>query len=253
MPHPLFEASRPGSPTLLGGWITLDAMPIGELLAGAGFDYLGIDLQHSMIEPAGAYRLLYAMPGDMAKLVRVAANDGAVIGKLLDCGADGVIVPMVDTAEQAARAVAACRYAPGGTRSFGPVRLHLGRDPRKVEARAACFVMIETAEALRNVAAIAATPGVTGLYLGPADLAVALESVGEGGRLAPAVVDAGHAIVAACRAAGVIAGAHSMSVAQAGELAALGFDMITLMADKGYMLMGAAALLADTRKATGPA
>jgi 2-keto-3-deoxy-L-rhamnonate aldolase RhmA len=250
MAHPVFETLRgEGDAPLLGGWITFDAMPVAELLSGAGFDYIGIDLQHSMIEPQGAYRLLYAMSHSVAKLVRVASHDGTAIGKLLDCGADGVIVPMIETAEQAADAVAACRYGPAGKRSFGPVRPHIGRDPRALEARASCFAMIETAGALARLAEIVAVPGLTGLYLGPADLAVALETEQVGaGPLPAAVVEAASAVAAACCAQGIVAGAHALSAAQARELAVLGFTMVTLAADKGYLLSGAATMLADARR-----
>ena len=247
MPHPVFaeaDAARP----LLGGWVTFDAFPVVELLAHAGFDYLGIDTQHGMLDVPAAARLLYAAPiGGLPVIVRVPANDGAQIGKILDCGADGVIVPMVNTAEEAAAAVAACRYAPDGVRSFGPVRRHIGRDVKAVQDRAACFVMIETAEAVVNVDAIVRTPGLTGIYLGPADLAVSMGLPPAATPTDPALREAQQRVAAACRAAGIIAGCHGLSAPHRKEMSADGYGMVSLTADKGYMLAGAAQMLADCR------
>ncbi len=247
MPHPVFAQADPARP-LLGGWVTFDSFPVVELLAHAGFDYLGIDTQHGMLDVPAAARLLYAAPiGGLPVIVRVPANDGAQIGKILDCGADGVIVPMVNTAAEAAVAVAACRYAPDGVRSFGPVRRHIGRDVKAVQDRAACFVMIETAEAVANVEAIVRTPGLTGIYLGPADLAVSMGLAPSAVPTAPALREAQQRVSAACREAGIIAGCHGLSAAHVREMAEDGYGLVSLTADKGYMLAGAAQLLSDCR------
>ena len=108
--------------------------------------------------------------------MRVGANDAAPIGRALDAGAAGVIVPLVNTAEEAARAVAASRYPPAGIRSYGPGRSLAGVGPLATEINDAVTVlaMIETAEGLANVEAIAATPGLDGLYIGPSDLTIGL-------------------------------------------------------------------------------
>ncbi len=247
MPHPVFaqaDAARP----LLGGWITFDALPVVELLAYAGFDYLGIDTQHGMLDVAAAARLLYAAPvGGLPVIVRVPANDGAQIGKILDCGADGIIVPMVNTAEEAAAAVAACRYAPDGVRSFGPVRRHIGRDVKAVQDRVSCFVMIETGEAVANVDAIVRTPGLAGIYLGPADLAVSMGLPTAAVPTAASLRDAQRRVATACRDAGVIAACHGLSAPHVKEMMEDGYGMASLTADKGYLLAGAAQLLGDCR------
>lgn len=109
-------------------------------------------------------------------MVRVPANDPARIGQLLDAGAGGVVVPMVSSAQEAARAVAATRYQPEGTRSFGPFRGtgKYGASVREELEDVAVVVMIETLDGLRNVDEIAAVPGVDCLYVGPSDLACAL-------------------------------------------------------------------------------
>jgi 4-hydroxy-2-oxoheptanedioate aldolase len=251
MPHPAFANATPATPAL-GGWVTFDAVPVVELLTRAGFDYIGIDTQHGMLDVPSAAKLLYAAPIDGPPvIVRVPANNGADIGKLLDCGADGIIVPMVNSAAEAAAAVAACRYAPDGVRSFGPVRPHIGRDPAALQARVACFVMIETVEALEDVEAIVATPGLTGVYLGPADLAVSMGLAPGATPTSPALREAQQRVAAACARVGIIAGCHGLSAAHAGEMVADGYGLISLTADKGYMLAGAAAILGDARKHRG--
>ena len=246
MPHSIFTAAR--ETPALGGWITLDALPVMELLAGVGFDYIGIDTQHSLIDIGAAARLLYAAPIDGPPvLVRVPSNDGAAIGKILDCGAHGVIVPMVNSAADARAAVAACNYYPKGVRSFGPIRTHIGRDVAALQDRAACFAMIETTEALANLEAIVSTPGLTGIYLGPADLAVSMGLPPASDPEPPALVEAVDRIAAACADAGIIAGGHGLSARHVEGLVSSGYRLISLTADKGYMLAGAAALLKACR------
>ena len=248
MIHKAFREATSAAPSF-GGWVTFDSIGVVEQLALAGFDYIGIDTQHSMIDVAAAAKLLYALgPGTPPCLVRVPSNDHVAIGKILDCGADGVIVPMVNSAEDAAKAVAACRYGPAGVRSFGPVRAHIGREPRELEARVACLVMVETEEAVNNVEAIVRTPGVTGVYLGPGDLAVTMGFAPGSLPMPERVREAQRCVARVCREAGVIAASHGLSTPHALEAAADGYTVISLTADKGYLRAGAAAILADCRK-----
>src|SRR5262249_31906176 len=149
-------------------------------------------------------------------------NQPAAIGRVLDAGADGVIVPMVSTAAEARAAVAACRYPPAGVRSFGPMRADLGLEMAQIEGRACCFVMIETAEGLANVEQICAVPGLAGVYIGPADLSIGL---GLNPMLAfstdqlQAPVEA---IRSACAGNGLVMGAHSLNGADAARWAGRG-------------------------------
>src|SRR5690606_27296531 len=110
-------------------------------------------------------------------ITRVLHNDPALIGQALDAGAQGVIVPMVNSAEEAARAAAGCRYPPQGIRSFGPTRAALTLGSTDVETLgqgALCLVMVETRQGLKNIKEIVQTPGIDGVYIGPADLALGL-------------------------------------------------------------------------------
>lgn len=241
MPRACFQYKEAGAP-VLGAFVTFDSMPMVEILSGIGFDYLGIDTQHALLDPVSVGKLLYAVPQELPVLVRVLGAHDPAIGKVMDAGADGVIVPMVETAEQAAMAVAACHYNPVGNRSFGPIRRHLGFDAKAIEERAACFVMIETEKAVENIDTIVATPGLTGVYVGSGDLAVNL------GLMPlepthPQILAAVERVAHACKRARVIAGIHGQSIEHLQTVVSLGFTMITLSGDRTYIAKGAGDML----------
>ena len=231
-----------------GGWITIDSPVLCHVMAGAGFDYLCIDTQHSLIGVTEAAHLLYGIPrGEVPVLVRTPRNDPADIGKMLDCGADGIIVPMINTPAEAVEASRACAYPPEGIRSFGPIRSDLPRAPKLLNERAACFAMIETLQGAECAEAIAAVEGIAGLYLGPADLAISLGLQPDAWR-APPVQEAVRNLVAACRTAGKLAAGHALSSAQASDMVALGMDMVSLTSDKGLITMAARTMISELRE-----
>ena len=168
---------------LVGYWITLDVPPAAERIARLGYDYVVLDGQHGLIGYQGLMTGLLAIdagaaigPRATVGMVRVEANDPTPIGRALDAGATGVIVPLIDTAEDVASAVRAAKYPPVGARSFGPMRASLRIGPVPADANEATVVlaMIETPLGLKNVAEICATPGLDGVYVGPSDLSLAL-------------------------------------------------------------------------------
>jgi len=162
----------------VGAWLTMSDLYSAEILAQLGFDWVCFDLQHGLMDYSHLTHLLPAIAqARVTPLVRVAANQPDQIGKALDAGAQGVIVPLVNTVEDARKAVAACRYPPAGVRSCGPIRaaMHEGLAYlQTANEQVACVVMIETEEGLRNVETIAATDGVDGLFVGPMDLCYGL-------------------------------------------------------------------------------
>ncbi len=151
---------------------------IAEHVLHAGFDGAVIDLQHGEVGTDAGVRIARSWPRDNPHLyARLAGLDAGVIGRLLDSGVSGVIAPSIESGEQAARLVAATKYPPQGVRSFGPTRPL--RDPGSghhaaANARVRAIAQIETARGLANADAIMATPGLDGLYLGPADLGISL-------------------------------------------------------------------------------
>jgi 4-hydroxy-2-oxoheptanedioate aldolase len=163
--------------TAVGLSCALGSAQIAEEFAMADMDFIYIDQQHGLTSHDTLIGMLRAIArSNTTALVRVAANDPALIGLALDAGAEGVIVPMISTADEALQAARSCRYFPEGSRSWGPIRARygLGSDPDTVNREVLCLVMIETREGLNNVQDILRTPGVDGVYIGPADLGVSL-------------------------------------------------------------------------------
>ena len=195
------QAWRGGGQTI-GGWLSIGNAYTAEVMSGMGFDWLCVDLQHGMLSYDD---LTYMLPAistqDTIPFVRVPWNEPYEIMKALDAGAYGVIVPMVNNAEEAAQAVAACRYPPDGNRSFGPIRaaLYGGRGyAAEANGQIACIAMVETAEGIDKLDEIAATPGLDAIYIGPSDLGYAL-GLGPAAFDDPLHVETVGRIFAACR------------------------------------------------------
>lgn len=239
-----------------GAWINLPELHTAELIARMGFDWLCFDLQHGLMSYSHLLALIPAISATAATpLVRVAGNEAAAIGRALDAGAHGVIVPMVNNAEEAARAVAACRYPPDGLRSCGPMRgamLEGFEYLATANAEIACIAMIETREGLANVAAIAATPGIDALFVGPMDLCYGL-GIAPGSFADPAFLAAIEAIKAACIAAGIAAGMFGYSAPLAAQYLAQGFQFASVGTDIGFFRDGAKAAFDTARGAAEPA
>jgi 4-hydroxy-2-oxoheptanedioate aldolase len=246
--NPLLAAWRAGRPTL-GLWCSTANPALAEYAATVpGNDFLLYDLQHGQVTDNDLGPCFRGLLGtNVAPLARVAANDFTLIGRALDVGAYGIVVPLVDTAEQARAAVRACRYPPDGERSFGPNRVGLvmgGYNPKKL-AEVACIVMVETATGLANCEAIAATPGVDAILIGPSDLAFGLG-------LAPDDRGPTHAaavkhVADVCAAAGVVAGIVLGDGATAKRHLDLGFHFINVATDLGLIMSGLATELAAAR------
>jgi len=196
--------------TTYGVWSALDDPASAEIVARAGFDLVCVDLQHGFGDLASLPRLLHAIhAAGSASLVRVAWNAPDQIMRALDLGADGILVPMVDDADQAREAVAACRYAPTGSRSWGPLWGDVRRvapEPAAGDAGAACIVMIETAAGLANVEEIAAVPGLDAVYVGPNDLALSLGRARTDQLGAPEFDEVVERVVRVAHDAGIAAG-----------------------------------------------
>ncbi len=238
------EAAAAGRPSF-GSWISIADSVAVEVLGKAGFDWVILDCQHGAVTMDDALHLLQALdlngtPG----LVRVGWNDPMQIMRALDLGAAGVIVPMVSTPEQARIAAQATRYPPRGIRSFGPVRNYYAASGEKREPL--CFVMIETAEALENLDAITATPGVDGLFVGPVDLALSL-GLGPALVMPEQVLAAIDDVIATAKQHGKISGVATLGAANAEALVRKGMQFLTISSDIGLLRRGAAADLAQAR------
>jgi 4-hydroxy-2-oxoheptanedioate aldolase len=234
--------------TTLGAWTTLNTPVIAELLATIGHDYVCLDRQHGVADDTGLLGSLIAVAaGGATPLVRVAANEPSMISKALDCGAAGVIIPLVNDRSDAERAVQSCKYPPEGDRSIGPIRTsYVGRG--RTAGNAACIVMVESASAVNNIDEICSVPGVDAVYVGPADLAASLGCPPTLG-IGPGVhAEAIATIIAGCVKHGIPTGIHCGSGAQVIQCAEKGFQMITISTDTQLLAAAAMRRFDDVKK-----
>jgi 4-hydroxy-2-oxoheptanedioate aldolase len=235
-----------------GAWCMMPGALGVEVVGRLGFDWVMIDMQHGCMGYEGALDMIRAADvHGLSSVVRVPWNEPGIVGRMLDAGAEAILIPMIETADDARAAVAACRYPPMGRRSLGPVRVS-ARDGhgyvRTANDRIAVIPMIETANALAEVEAIAAVPGVDALFLGPFDLSVAL-GLRPGDNDGDEVFDAAVARIAnAAKAAGIALAV--LSNAQVAPLrVAQGFNMISVTTDTSALANASTAALAAVRAA----
>lgn len=239
---------------LYGFWSVTGHPAVLDAAASVSPDFICVDTQHGTPLDALDVSTFTALASyGVASLVRVEAFDDARIGRVLDLGADGVIIPLVSSVEDANRAVAATRYAPEGRRSYG---VQTRRAPATGGEAPVCWIQVETAGAMSQLAQIASIDGVEALYVGPADLGLAL--VGEPAGDVESVFDGTHRhahemkaafdeVVNACRAAGIPAGLHCSSGKAAVVAAEHGFTVSAVAADTGLIRTGLATELAIAR------
>lgn len=237
---------------VFGIWAALACPFAVELMAGPGIGYLCVDQQHGVIDYADAVNMFIAAQArGVAPITRVPANEAWLIGKALDAGAQGVVVPMVNNRAEAAAAVAACRYPPHGVRSFGPTRaavVSAARDTETLGNAVLCFVMVETREGLKNIEEIASTPGLDGIYIGPADLALGMGLAPDLDKTEPEHAAAIEAILKACQRNRIVAGIQCSSGKSGKGYAERGFGLVTIAKDSSLLQ---AAARAEIRVANG--
>ena len=252
-PNKIKQMWRDGRSTTLG-WLSISHGFTAEIMARQGFDALCIDLQHGTSELSDILPLLQAISQtDTTPIVRVAWNEPAAIMKALDLGAYGIIVPLVNTAEEAAKAVAACRYMPVGMRSSGPVRaMHYGGADYAANANDEIIVMamIETQEGIANLDAICATPGLDAVYIGPADLSYALGLPPRADNPDPIHLATCDKILETAHKHGIKAVMHCAGAEFAAGAIKRGFDMVMLTSDLNCMIAGARRQLDELKAKT---
>jgi 4-hydroxy-2-oxoheptanedioate aldolase len=219
---------------------------VSEVLARQGFDAVLVDTQHAPISYDSMFAMLQVIAAaPAASLVRVAWNDPALIQRTLDAGADGVMCPMVNTADECRSFVRACRYAPAGFRSFGPVR---GAAPDyfdRANDTILAIAMIETEEAVRNIEEIVSVPGLSAIYVGPSDLGITMGIDPHASPRDPRILGLLGSLVAACRRHGVIAGIHGYEPDYARARIAEGFQFLTTPFDLDLLVSSAHRYLAE--------
>lgn len=245
------NAQLRGDAPSLGGWLTIANATTAEVVARSGLDYVCVDTQHGAIDFTDSVAMVAAITfGGSSPIVRVPRNEPGIIGKSLDAGAHGVIIPMVNTAEEAEAAASACRYAPRGNRSWGPTVASLRTDYLAWEpGNVACIPMIETAEAIENLDDILKVPDIDAIYVGPADLSITLGLPPQNNDGAPAFDDALSHILERCAVHNIVAGIQANGALAQRRLNA-GFKMVTIATDLQSIQLGLTNELALARGET---
>jgi 4-hydroxy-2-oxoheptanedioate aldolase len=253
MPENKIKRALAEGRAVLNGWLTIPDGFATETMAQCGYDTLTVDLQHGVQDYMSMIRCFQAM-GKYPPLpmVRVPWNEPGIIGKVLDGGAYGVICPMVNTEEEARAFVAACLYPPRGFRSNGPTRISgYGADsPYQKTANDEILViaMIETREAVANLEAILDVPGLTGVYIGPSDLAFSHGLAPFLDREEPEMLAIFDRVIAACNRRGLAPGLHCLKADYALGAVKRGFRFVTVGHDSTWIEQGAKAALKSVRE-----
>ena len=247
----LLSSWQAGKATL-NGWLAIPDPCSAEAMAHAGWDSLTLDMQHGLIGYQRAVEMLIAISTTpTVPLVRVPWLDEGIVMKMLDAGAYGIICPMINTRADAERFGRACRYPPRGIRSFGPVRarMYAGDDyERRADDSVLAIAMIETREAMDNLEAIVDVSEISAVYVGPADLSLALGAAPRLDQEDPAVLRAIERVIATARRMERRVGVHNATVAYAERTITLGADFVTVGSDLRLLVAGAKQVVSEFRR-----
>ncbi len=237
--------------TIVNGWCAIPNSYSAEVYAHCGWDSVTIDLQHGPVDFQSAVPMLQAISTtDAVPMCRVPWNDAAIIMKLLDAGAYGLICPMINTKAEAEQFVSFGRYPPIGTRSMGPNRAvqYGGADYwQGANDEILLFAMIETQAGLKNLEQILSVKGLDGVYVGPSDLSMAMGKPPTHHPTDKGVIEAIAEIARVTRSKGLIAGVHTDGPATAKKRFDQGYQLVTLMNDARVLSVAATNLIKETR------
>ena len=229
---------------VINGWLQIPSTVSAETMAHQGWDTLTIDMQHGLVDYTNALPMMQTISTtEVIPLARVNWNEPGQIMKILDAGCYGIICPMVSNRKEAERFVQACKYPPDGYRSFGPMRglIYGGVDySEHANEEILKMAMIETKEALNNLDEIMTTPGLDGIYIGPADLSLAM---GEKPSFDKKEDTKTYAeilkILEHAKKNKIFAGIHNGSTDYANKMIKKGFQFVTVGSDNRFITNGA--------------
>jgi 2-dehydro-3-deoxyglucarate aldolase/4-hydroxy-2-oxoheptanedioate aldolase len=236
--QPSFRSRLHNHEPLLGTLITLPSPEVAEIFGEAGLDWLFVDLEHSTLEPRDAQRILQAVAGRTDCILRVPLNDEIWIKKALDTGAAGVMVPQVNTCEDAQRAVRCSKYPPQGTRSVGMARAHgygatFQEYIERANADTAVVIQIEHIRAVENIETILEAEGIDAILVGPYDLSASMNLIGQ---VDHAQVQSALACVRqACLAREMPFGIFTASPEKAQQYLAQGYTLVAVGSDTSML------------------
>jgi 4-hydroxy-2-oxoheptanedioate aldolase len=240
----------------VNAWLAIPSGFSAEVIAQCGFDSVTVDMQHGVQDYLSMVQCFQAMHGyPVTPLVRVPWNEPGIIGKVLDGGAWGVICPMVNTPAEAKALATSCLYPPAGKRSNGPIRAAVYGEASAYQTIANDEVlvipMIETQQAIDDIDNILDVPGISGIYVGPSDLALSLGLKPSLDREEPNILKMYEKLIKATSKRGQFAGIHNATGAYAARMIDMGYRFVTLANDSGLMMRAAKAEIAVTRKNAG--
>jgi 4-hydroxy-2-oxoheptanedioate aldolase len=249
----LWDSGKPA----LNGWCSIGNSFTAEIMAAQGYDSVTVDMQHGALDYSALLPMLQAMRASGATLMaRVPWRDPGHIMKALDAGAMGIICPMVNNREEAEEFVSYLRYPPLGQRSFGPTRAAIAMPGYGLAANSEvlALAMIETADGITNLDEIVATPGLDGIYVGPADLTLGTQK----GRLPPGfdrqepeMIKLLKRIADACKLNGIRACLHCATPDYAARAIEWGYELTTVGGDTRLLGGAASASVSAWQKLTG--
>jgi 4-hydroxy-2-oxoheptanedioate aldolase len=235
----------------VGAWSAIPSPLVAEVMALAGYDWVVIDAQHGLIGYQDLAAMIPAVSGaGVPAIVRVPWNEPSAIMKALDAGAQGVIVPMVNSAAEAELAAQACRFAPRGNRSWGPTRHRMQEpdySPETADRDVVCVVMVESVEAVERIEEILDVPGIDGVFVGPSDLAISAGLSPTADPVAPEHLRLIRATLHACHSRGIVAGIVSANASVTRRWRDEGFLMLAVPSDMALLAEAAEGLLRDIR------
>ena len=251
MPNKLKQIWQSGG-AAVNGWLAIPNGFAAETMAQAGWDSVTVDLQHGVQDYMSMVTCFQAMQAHpVLPMVRVPWNEPGIIGKVLDAGAYGIICPMVNTVEQAQAFISAALYPPAGARSNGPIRAGIYGVSTGYQKTANEEVirlpMIETQQAIDNLAAILDVPGIDGVYVGPSDLGYSMGLPPVLDREEPQILEAYDKILRETSKRGIAAGVHCGTAAYAKRAIGMGFKLVTVNNDSGLLLTAAQRAVAEVR------
>ena len=237
----------------INGWLEIPSSFSAEVMAHQGWDSLTIDIQHGAIDQSDILELFQAISTtEVVPMARVNWNEPGQIMKILDFGAYGVICPMVNSREQAEKFVQACLYPPMGYRSFGPTRglMYGGKDyVDHANHEILKIAMIETKQALQELDKIMSTPGIDGVYIGPADLSLSIgEKPGFDKPEANPTYEQIINILKHAKKYNLVAGIHNATPEYAKKMIDIGFQIVTVGSDKVFINDGAKSIVSKLKK-----
>jgi 4-hydroxy-2-oxoheptanedioate aldolase len=240
----------------VNGWLAIPSGFSAEVMAQCGWDSVTVDLQHGVQDYLSMVQCFQAMQGHpITPLVRVPWNEPGIIGKCLDGGAMGIICPMVNNAVEAKALADACLYPPMGKRSNGPIRAAMYGEASSYQATAndeiLVIPMIETQAGIDNIDEILSVPGISGIYIGPSDMGLALGMIPILDREEPVIMEIYDRLLDSCKRHGKFAGLHNGTAAYAAKMIQKGFRFTTIANDSGLMARAAREAVQATRKAAG--